>query len=278
MGFFSFFKKNNTLYFPGCTTYFKNNDGFQLYRKIFLKLGIDHRIPDKHLCSGLELLEAGYEQEAREIAKDNLDIFTDLGIKKIITNSPPCYKMFTQNYTELLPFWEIEIENIWDTILKKLRKKHHLIKNSPMKLVTYHDSCYLGRHSGIYEEPRKILESIGYEIKELENSHQYSFCAGSCGNLPFTNKTLADKIAKEKILQAKRIKVKTIIVSCFDNYNLLNKNSKNSGIKILELSEVLANALDIKIIELPKEEDIEGEDKILLEEDSNIKLQNEIND
>jgi|TARA_Y100000034_G_scaffold49087_1_gene60659 Fe-S oxidoreductase len=276
MGLLDFFTKTNTLFFPGCTTYHKNKEGLELYKLIFAKLGIKLLELEKNQCSGIELLEAGYEQEARKQARKNLSIFQENDIKSIITTDPKCYKIFTQDYKEFLPDLNIEVINIWQLILNQLRKKHHLIKNKPMEIITFHDSCYLGRHSNIYDEPRKILEALGYQIEELDNNKEDCFCCGSCGNLPFTNPELANKIAKEKISQVKRIGIKKMIVTSFDNYNLLKKNSENSGVEILELSDVIAKSLDIqKII---YEEEIEGEEKILAETRANMRLKEELKD
>lgn len=277
MGLFSLFGISNVLYFPGCTTYYKNKEGFELYKQIFNKLGIDHRTLDKNLCSGIEILEAGYDQDARKLARKNFSLLSEENIKSIITNSPSCYKMLSQNYPEILPDWNIKTINLWDLILEKLRTKHRLIKYKAMELITFHDSCYLGRHSKIYEAPRKILEAIGYKIIEMDNSREDSFCCGSCGNLPITNISLANKIAKERVLQAKRIGIKKMIVCSFDNYNLLKRNTGDSGVEILELSEVLARSLKIKEVE-KTEEEIEGEDKILIETRANMRLQEEINE
>jgi hypothetical protein len=125
-----------------------------------------------------------------------------------------------------------------------------------MELVTYHDSCYLGRGCGIYDAPRKILSFLGYEIKEMKDSKENSFCCGSCGGLVRTNPELADKVAKERILQAKRIGIKKIIVGSLDNYAILKKNSEGTGIEIVELSEALGYGLGILKQE---EEESEGE-------------------
>jgi len=141
-----------------------------------------------------------------------------------------------------------------------------------MEVVTYHDPCYLGRYCKVYEEPRKILELIGYDIREMDNSKENSFCCGSCGGLPRISPVLANKIAEERILQVKRIGLKEMIVVGFENYSLLKNNSKD--IEVLELSEVLANALGIKKIDT-LEEPIEGEERILLETKANIRLQDE---
>jgi Fe-S oxidoreductase len=270
------FTKTSTLFFPGCTTFYKNKDGFEAYKLIFNKLGIRFQELEKNLCSGIEIFEAGYEQEARKQARKVLSILQENNIKSILTTDPKCYKSFTQNYPEFLPDWQIETINIWQLILSKLKTKYHLIKNKPMETITFHDSCYLGRHSKIYNEPRQILEAIGYQIEELDNNKEECFCCGSCGNLPITNPDLANKIAKEKISQVKRIGIKKLVVTNFDNYNLLKKNSKDSGIEILELSEVLAKALDLQTVQY--EENIEGEEKILAETRANIRLKEELKD
>ncbi len=274
MGLFDIFRKD-VVYFPGCLTYFRNKEGFDLYRKIFSKLGIGFKVLDKHICSGLEPWEAGYENEARKLARKNFDIFNKEGIHNIITNSPGCYKMFLQNYPEMLPDWDVNVINSWELILEKLKKNHYLIKNKAMEVVTYHDSCYLGRYCGIYDSPREILELIGYEIKEMDNTKENSFCCGSCGGLPIANRELANRIAKERILQAKRIGVSKMIVVGFENSSLLKRNVGDSRIQVFELSEVLGNALDIKKIEA-FEEEIEGEERILIETKTNMRLQEEL--
>ncbi len=276
MGIFSIFSKTSNLYFPGCTTYFKFKQNFDLYKKIFLKLGILFKEVDKKICSGLPALEAGYEQEARKLAKRNFEIFKEENVESIITNSPEAYKMFLYDYPGILPDWNIKIDNVWVMILDELKRRPRVIKFKAMEMVTYQDCCYLGRYCGLYDEIREILELIGYEVKEMSNSKSKSMCCGSCGGLPVANPELADKIAKEKILQVKRIGVKKIIVSSMKNYELLKKNAEDSGIEVLEFSEVLALALGIKLKE-QKEKDKDwkpskGEQEVInLEADMNIK-------
>ncbi|MBR9706224.1 (Fe-S)-binding protein [Candidatus Pacearchaeota archaeon] len=274
MGKFLGFGKSNVAYFPGCATYHKYRDFFGLYQKIFLKLGIDFELVEKKVCSGLPAFEAGYEKEARKIARRNFEIFKEAGIKSIITNSPGAYVMFLENYSELLPDWDLEIRNLWEVIAEKLAKKSRLIKFKAMEMITFHDSCYLARYSHIYEEPRQILELIGYQIVEMSDNKMNTMCCGSCGGLRYSNPKLADEIAKERIVQAKRLGVKKMIVASVDNYDLLKKNAVGSEIEILELSEVLALALGIKKEEIVREEAIDGEDEVI----KGKNLKEEIND
>lgn len=281
MGLFSIFGTSNTVYFPGCMTYFKFKEYFELYKKVFSRLGIGFRIIDKKICCGLPAFEGGYEFDARKIARRNFEIFKEESITSIITNSPDCYKMFLLNYRDLLPDWNIEVKNVWGIIKEKLEFKPRLIKHKAMEIVTYHDNCYLGRYCEIYDEPRRILELAGYQVKEMSDARENSVCAGSCGGLPRTNPRLADKIARERMLQAKRIGVKKIVVASLDNYALLKKHSEDIGIEVLELADVLALALGIKKkeVEMSDEEvreDIEDEKKILLETGANMKRREEI--
>lgn len=264
MRLFSIFGESKILYFPGDICFYKNKQGFENYKKIFSKLGIKFKVFDEYVSDGLSALEAGYEQESRKLVRRNFNIFLKEDIDKIITTSPESFKIFSQNYPEILPDWSIKLDDTWELLADRLKKKHRLIKNKAMEIVTYHDSCYLGRYCGIYDSPRKILELIGYEIKEMDNTREESFCCGSCGGLTNTNPELADKVAKERILQAKRTGAKKMIVVGFTNYNLLKKNSINQGVEILELSTVLCEALGIKVQE-EIEEKIEGEEKILEE-------------
>lgn len=275
---FSLFKKKNALYFPGCNAYFKFNGNFEIYKKIFQKLDIDFKVTNKKICCGLPAFESGYEFEARKLARRNFEILKEEGITEIIATSPCCYKMFLQNYPEFIPEWGIKIKNIWQEIIEKLENKPKLIKNKPMESVTYHDSCYLGRYCEIYDEPRKILALIGYEIKEMFDSRENSFCCGSCGGLERANPQLADSIAKERISQAKQIGVKKIIVSSFDDYRLLKNNSAYEGIEIMEISEVLADALDIKITKENKTFKESEEEQIILNLNPEEKSENKISE
>ena len=274
MGIFSLFKKEDALYYPGCMTYYKYKQNFELYQRIFSKLGINIISGENIVCCGLPALEAGYEQEAWKLSRKNYELFKEEGVKRVITNCPACLKMFSKDYPELLPDWDIEVIDTWSLILNRLAKKPRLIKKKGEEIIGYHDSCYLGRYCGIYDAPRQILELIGYMIEEIPDNKENSMCCGSCGGLPIVNKELANKITKQRLLQAKRKGIKKIVVASMKNYDLLKKNADGLDIEILELSEVLARALGIKIkeIESEEEESIIGEQEVIdLEEDMKIK-------
>jgi len=276
MGLFSFFVKSGNVYFPGGMTYYKHRDIYELYQKIFYKLGIGFNVLDEFVSCGIEAMESGYENEARKLARKNFSLIKDNGFHGIITTSPECYKMFLKHYPDIIFDWNISVLNTWGLILRELQRKPRLIKNPAMEEVCFQDNCYLGRGCGIYEEPRRILEVLGYEIVELHNSYEDSLCCGSCGGLTRTNLELANKIAREKILQVKRLGVKKLIVNSVENYDLLKKNEGELGVEVLELSGVLAEALEIQRVKFEKDEEVMGEEDIYLEAKANEKLIEEL--
>ena len=282
MGLFSIFKGNRRVYFPGCITYFKYRGTFELYEKILSRLGIDFKLVNKKICCGLPAFELGYDSEARKIARRNFEIFKEEGVSEIITTDPGCYKFFLKDYPNLVPDWNIRVDNLWKLMADKLEAKPGLVKSRGIGKVIFQDSCYLGRYSGIYIEPRKILKLIGYEVVELPDSLESSICLGSCGSVTFTNPKLADEMAKEKILQVKRTGVKRVIVCSVGEYELLKKNILNNEIEVLEFSEVLALALGIKrreeLFEENKTETSLSEESEESQADEEIREETELDD
>ncbi len=248
MGIFSIFKKTSAVYFPGCIAYYEHKEEYEIWKKIFIKLGIDFKVINKKVCCGIPAYETGYDYEARKLARQNFEIFKEEKIDRIITSCPVCYKMFGIEYAKFLPDWNIEIINIWKVILEKL-KQGSFIESHASEEIGFQDSCYLGRYMGVYEEVREILKLIGYRVIEFKDNKENSICCGSCGGLPRTNSAIADKSAKERLLQAKRMQIKKLAVCSLEEYELLKKNSSESGIEVVLLSELLGSALGMKIKE-----------------------------
>jgi Fe-S oxidoreductase len=240
----------NTLYYPGCLSKFVLKSETENYKKILARLGIDFIMLPNELCCGSPALNAGYEKETRKLARKNLNVFKEHNIRKIITNCPACFKTFKQDYNEMLPDWDIEVEHVSVAILDKLRKKPGLIKNKKEGRVTYHDPCHLGRHSGIYEEPREILNILGFHVIEMRNSRENALCCGGGAGLRVNNPSLALKIGMERIEQAKKINAEKIITTC----PLCFSHMSDKGVEVEEFSYSVAQALDIQALKTKETE------------------------
>jgi Fe-S oxidoreductase len=222
----------NTLYYPGCLTKFVAKDLKEKYEKILRKIGIDFiELSELEKCCGSPALKAGYLEDFKKLAEENLKIFKEHSVKKMITNCPACAMTFKIEYPKVLgKKWDIEVEHISETINSKLKTQNSKLKNEK---VTFHDPCHLGRGLGIFEEPREIIKKLGYEISEMELSRNESFCCGAGGGVKSNEPELANKIGKDRIEQAKKTGAKILCTNCPLCYLHLKENAKEIEVKEL---------------------------------------------
>lgn len=243
MGIGSFLKNlgKNTVYYPGCLTRYVLQGEFENYKKILEYLKVDFLLLPEINCCGSPVLNAGYEQEARKLARKNLEAFKKHNVKKIITNCPACFKVLSKEYKSMLPDWNIEVEHVITTILSYLKKRD--IQLEPREKITYHDPCHLGRHLGIYDEPREILKRLGFKLVEMRHNKEKALCCGGGAGLRTNNPKLANKIAQARIGEAKNTGVKKLVTPCPLCFAHL---AENSDIEVLEFSQVIAEALGLE--------------------------------
>ncbi|MEM4245396.1 MAG: (Fe-S)-binding protein [Candidatus Nanoarchaeia archaeon] len=224
-GILSKLTSGNTLYYPGCLTKFVLKDVEENYKKILNQLKIDFiMLGEMEFCCGSPVLNAGYEEEYKELVQKNREVLKKYGIGKIITNCPACYKVLKENYPE------IKVEHVTQTIWKNIEK---LKLKSFNEKITYHDPCHLGRHSGVYDEPRYILKALDFEVVEINNNRENSMCCGGGAGLRTNAPNTSSKIAK---MLGEHIKTDKVITTCPLCYVQLKENTNK---EVLEMSQVL---------------------------------------
>lgn len=245
MGLFGFGTASSTLFWPGCFSSALAKKQVENYEKILKKLKIKVSLAaDNTCCSGM-LLNAGYDKEARKLARENFEILKELKIDKIIANCPLCFKTLKQDYPEMVLEWDVHVEHILQTIYNRLKEISYAFEGMKQGKVLYHDSCYLGRHSGIFDQPRELLKIFGYEVIELAHSREDAICCGTCGGLKQTNPDLAGKIAGDFIKQINKTGIKKIVTADPQAYLHLKERMQGTGIEVIEISEILCDALEI---------------------------------
>jgi len=174
-------------------------------------LGIEPRLLPNERCCGHDALWTGDVETFRKLAEHNAGQIKEAGIKKIVFSCPEGYRTFKMDYPnyvnlgcEVLHFSEFVAESIGKNGLKLKEVK---------KKVTYQDPCRLGRHMGVYDAPRKVLESIpGIELVEMKHSGLDAIC---CGTSAFTNcDSYSNLLRAERLSEVAATGAETLITAC----------------------------------------------------------------
>lgn len=153
---------------------------------LLLKAGFSIGIlGDKENCDGNEVRVLGEAGLFEYLAKQNIELFRDLKVKKVITLDPHAFNVFKNDYPGL--GGEFEVYHYTQVLAPLIQEGKITLKEYNAK-VTYHDPCYLGRHNGEYGAPREILKAVpGLELFEMERSKGNAFCCGGGGGNFFTD-------------------------------------------------------------------------------------------
>ena len=218
------------LYFRGCTAREKQTGISMATEKLLNLAGVNYHILDDEKCCGSVLLRTGFSEEAQEQIDKNTEILRD---EKIVTSCAGCYKTFKEDYEGL------DVIHI-SQLLDELIKEDKLNFSKKDFNVTYHDSCHLGRHCEVFDEPRSVIESIA-GLVEMENNRENSLCCGAGGGVKSAYPGVADEMAKLRLSQAKKTGCDTLITPCpFCKLNL-----ENDDLEVLDLTEFLVKYGDL---------------------------------
>ena len=205
---------------------------------------------EKESCCGDVVYQIGEDAYFEELVQNNIKTFKDSGADTLITVSPHCFNMFKTVYPNYgsMPNVVHYTEFLSNLLDKDALKPNGGNSSGEKTVTTYHDPCYLGRYYGIYEEPRKILESIpNIELTEMSDTKENALCCGGGGGQMWTDHDGASP-SHERVVQASETKASVMATSCpycIQNFEDATK-TKGLELKVMDVSEILNQSLKKK--------------------------------
>ncbi|HEY0884628.1 MAG TPA: (Fe-S)-binding protein [Ramlibacter sp.] len=197
-------------------------------------------------CCGESIRKTGDEALFKSLARQNIAALVDRGVKKILVSSPHCYHTYTHEYPEFMVHFEVvHISQLLHRLLAEGRLQ---LKTGYEKTVTWHDPCYLGRHNGVYDEPRETLRKVpGLQLNEMAESRKDSFCCGGGGGRIWMETPKAERFSDVRLGQAIGVGAQVLVTACpycITNFEDSRLNVKNGeAIEVKDITEVIRDAL-----------------------------------
>jgi len=216
--------------------------------KILKAAGVSFAIlGHEETCCGEPARRLGNEYLFQMQAAKNIEFFKNYDVKKIVTTCPHCFNTIKNEY----PQFGGEFEVVHHTqFIAELLKQGKIKPNSMIDgNLTYHDSCYLGRHNNVYEAPRQVLASISSaKLQEMKRIRRNGFCCGAGGGRYWMEERIGKRISEERIeevIQAKADIVATACPYCLQMFeDAIKAKAAEESLKALDIAELLAARLD----------------------------------
>jgi len=237
------------LYFPCCYLCYdpRLKKVARATATILNRAGVDFGILGaKENCCGESIRKTGDEDVFKRLAKENIKTFIDNGVKKILVSSPHCYHTFKNEYPEFMV--NFEVVHISQYIFQLIHEGRLELTKEYGGKVTYHDPCYLGRHNGIYGEPREVLKKIpGLELNEMAESRVDSFCCGGGGGRIWMETPKGERFSDLRLEQAVGVGAEVLVTACpycITNFEDSRLNRENSEvIQIKDITEIVQEVI-----------------------------------
>ncbi|MGI6422327.1 MAG: heterodisulfide reductase-related iron-sulfur binding cluster [Syntrophomonadaceae bacterium] len=198
-------------------------------------------------CCGDSARRLGNEYLYQTLAAQNIESFNNYGVKKIIVVCPHGYTALKNEYPQMGGKYEVYH---YSEFLAQLIAEGKLKPGKLGAKITYHDSCFLGRHNDVYDEPRKVMAAAGLNLVEIEKSKNFGFCCGAGGGRMWLEEDAVEgykRINDTRTDQLLEPAPEMIITNCPFCLTMISDGVKGAEVedqtKVFDLAEVIWQSL-----------------------------------
>jgi Fe-S oxidoreductase len=215
--------------------------------RIYQEAGVDFGILyDGERNAGNDVRRVGEEGLFEALAEHNVSVLEGCEFQRIVTSDPHSLNTLRNEYRDLGGEWEVLHHS---SFLLELLEQRRLEVRQPLgRRITYHDPCYLGRHNGGYDEPRRLLELLGCELVEMPRNRDNSFCCGAGGGrIWMKDEPGTERPSENRIREAVALgELDYFVVSCPKDVAMYSDAIKTTGnaerLELREITELIETA------------------------------------
>lgn len=241
--------KGETVYFAGCYAAYRNPKIAKATVAILKAGGIDVAyLGEAENCCGVPQLADGNRELAEKLILKNVEALKQAGAKRVITSCAGCYHALKSEYPEIVGELPFEVVHSSEVIAGLVKDGKITLSENIAKKVTYHDPCHLGRHEGVYDEPREILSAIsGVELVEMPRSKANAWCCGGGSIVSTAFPALSGDIAADRVAEAAATEAELLVSACPSCESNLMPGARKAKMKVYDLNVLVAEAMGIKL-------------------------------
>jgi len=192
-------------------------------------------------CTGDPARRIGNEFLFEMMAKDNVETLNGYGVKKIVTSCPHCFNTFRNEYPQFGGDYEVYHHSEFLAELVSEGRIKTTAQND--KTVTYHDPCYLGRHNGVFDAPRRLVRISSRSVVEMKQNRAQGFCCGGGGGMSFVEEPKDKRVNQERARQALETGADVVAVGCPFCMTMMedgvNAKRGDRDVKVMDVAELL---------------------------------------
>ena len=233
-------KKAEHVFFIGCVGSYREDEATMGSLDLLDRLEVDYTLIDEVCCSGV-LEDVGYEIN-EDLSKKNIELILATGAKIVITGCPYCSRTFNNK-----PQYDGLRDNGVEVVHLSQFLKDFDLNVKTDKRVTYHDPCDLGRHCGIYEEPREIVRKIAPNYVEMRQNRADALCCGAGGGVrgAFAKNSIA--MARLRLKEVDEVGADILLTECNSCvHNLSNAKLRAQKFKIYTTTQFINQLMEQK--------------------------------
>ena len=241
------------LWWVGCAPSYdpRARETARAFAKVLNHAGVRYAVlGEMESCSGDAARRSGREDLFWGMAEGNLEVLTEVAPRRIVTTCPHCLHSIGKEYhqysrSEAPPQWEVIHHTQLLSELVAAGKLEYNVEQDGV--VTFHDPCYLGRHNGIVDAPRALLEAGNIELEEMPRHGQQSFCCGAGGAQFWKEEEPGERaVSAERYAEARATGADTVAVGCPFCLTMMSDAAKaaQEGVVVKDVVELIAEGLD----------------------------------